>query len=70
MQLHEVKELVEASSPEHAEELIKSGWTLVAIVPGNRYENGQHSTGPIYVLGQSAPEPGQARVFRRKPQGD
>lgn len=61
MQLHEVKELQEASSVEHAEELIKAGWTLVAIVPGNRHENGQQKTGPIYVLGQAEPEPEPAK---------
>ncbi|WP_434681464.1 hypothetical protein J3P77_10070 [Pseudomonas sp. R1-18] len=50
MQLHEVKELQEASSPKDAEDLIKAGWTLVAIVPGTRYISGQPINGPIYVL--------------------
>lgn len=54
MQLHEVKELHEATSAEDAQDLIKAGWTLVAIVSGTRYVNGQIATGPVYVLAQPA----------------
>lgn len=53
MQLHEVQGLIEAQTPEDAEELIRAGWVLVAIVPGTRYTNGPPATAPIYVLGHS-----------------
>lgn len=33
---------------------IKAGWTLVAIVSGTRYVNGQLATGPVYVLAHTA----------------
>ncbi|WP_129450487.1 hypothetical protein [Pseudomonas syringae] len=56
MLLHEVRALQEAPSAQHAEDLIKAGWTLVAIVPGERYESGQKAQGPIYVLAKAAPE--------------
>ncbi|MEE4909008.1 hypothetical protein V2K30_08140 [Pseudomonas alliivorans] len=57
MQLDEVRALQEAPSAQQAEDLIKAGWTLVAIVPGERHENGQKAQGPIYVLAQGTPEP-------------
>ncbi|EGH24062.1 hypothetical protein [Pseudomonas ficuserectae] len=56
MRLGDVRTLQEAPSAQHAEELIKAGWTLVAIVSGERYESGQKAQGPIYVLAQAAPE--------------
>lgn len=52
MQMHEVAEVVEASNVDQADELLATGWTLVAVVAGNRYENGERVTGPIYVLGK------------------
>jgi len=60
MQLNEVNELIEATSPADAEKLIQAGWTLIAITTGDRYEHGQHRTGPIYVLGQPKPQPKMA----------
>lgn len=52
MQMHEVGNLIEVGAPHEAEKLISEGWTLVAIVSGERYENGSKNIGPIYVLGQ------------------
>ncbi|WP_122581195.1 hypothetical protein [Pseudomonas viridiflava] len=52
MQLHEVGTLIEISTPEAASVLIAEGWTLVAIVSGERQDRGHRAVGPIYVLGQ------------------
>ncbi|OSR95708.1 hypothetical protein BV330_00033 [Pseudomonas syringae pv. actinidiae] len=52
MQMHEVSEVVEASSVDEADSLLSAGWKLVAVIAGNRYENGQLTVGPIYVLGR------------------
>ncbi|SMS12801.1 hypothetical protein CFBP1590__5215 [Pseudomonas viridiflava] len=52
MQLHEVGTLIEIPTPEAASMLIAEGWTLVAIIPGERHDQGQKAVGPIYVLGK------------------
>lgn len=54
MQIHEVAEVVEASSVEDADDLLTAGWKLVTVVAGNRYVSGKHEIGPIYVLGKPA----------------
>jgi len=52
MQIHEVVEVVEASSVDEADDLLAAGWRLVTVVAGNRYVSGKHEIGPIYVLGK------------------
>lgn len=52
MRLHEAREVVEASSVDEADELLASGWILLAVVSGQRYVSGVQVVGPIYVLGK------------------
>ena len=61
IQLHEVVEVIEASSASDADVLLASGWKLVAVVAGDRYASGQLNVGPIYVLGKPAPAPEMAK---------
>lgn len=57
MQMCEVGKLIEVSTPEAAGKFIDEGWTLVTIVSGERYDQGQKSLGPIYVLGKPPEKP-------------
>lgn len=57
MQLSDVTHVLEARSAEEADDFIGQGWTLVAIVAGNRYCSGTPQIGPIYVLGKHAAVP-------------
>ncbi len=49
MHLHEATEVIEAHSQEGANEKLRSGWTLLAVVPGG----GAHDRAHVkYVLGR------------------
>lgn len=50
MQMHDVKQVKEAYSPQEANKLLAQGWTLIAVVATTNPQN-LNVKAPCYVLG-------------------
>jgi len=54
--MHEAQQVTEVYSPQEANQLLKKGWTLIAVVAVSN-PNKLDITCTCYVLGQTAPAP-------------
>jgi hypothetical protein len=54
MQMHETQQVKEVYSPQDAKQLLKQGWTLIAVVAVSN-PNKMDILSTCYVLGQTAP---------------